>query len=131
MNAWKVFTEAGAITVLISVIFLVLHMNKKYMTSSLIAGLMFGCLFLLCGCIDSEIWKNRALAPIEYIGKHSYGIYCFHQIVINCVLTLPLKNRNLLIWLATFILIAVISCGVGISGELIEEKIRMRMKKTQ
>ena len=128
LNAWKVFVESGAITVLISVIFLVLHMNKKYMTSSLIAGLMFGCLFLFCGCVGGEIWENRVLAPIEYIGRHSYGIYCFHQIVINCVLMLPLKNCNLLIWLVTFVLTAAISSGVGIGGELIEERIRLRIK---
>ena len=128
LNAWKVFVESGATTVLISVIFLMLHMNKKYMTSSLIAGLMFGCLFLFCGCINGEIWKNRALAPIEYIGRHSYGIYCFHQIVINCVLTLPLENCNLLIWIVTFVLIAAISSSVGIGGELIEERIRLRLR---
>ena len=125
LNGWKVFVESGAITVSVSMIFLVLHMNKKYMTSSLIAGLMFGCLFLFCSCVDGEIWKNRALAPIKYIGKHSYGIYCFHQIVINCVLTLSLKNH---IWLATFVLVAAISSAVGIGGELTEERIRLKMK---
>lgn len=128
LNGWKVFVESGAITVLIFVIFLVLHMNKKYMTSSLIAGLTFGCLFLFCGCIDSEIWKNRVLTPIEYIGKHSFGIYCFHQIVINCVLALSLKNNNLYLWLATFVLIVVISSGVDIGGDLIEERLGLRFK---
>ncbi len=128
LNGWKVFVKSGAITVLISVIFLMLHMNKKYMTSSLIAGLMFGCLFLFCGCINSEIWKNRAFTPIEYIGKHRYGIYCFHQIVINCVLMLSFKNSNLFLWLATFVLIVVISSGVGIGAELIEGRIRFRLR---
>lgn len=32
-----------------------------------------------------------------------------------------LKDNNLLLWFATFALIAVVSCGVGIGGELIEE----------
>lgn len=127
LNCWKVFVESLAITALISFIFLALHINKKYMTSSLIAGLMFGCLFLFCGCIDSEIWKNKALTPIVYIGKHSYGIYCFHQIVINCVLMLPFDNNDLLLWFATYVLIVVTSCGVGIGGELIEEKMRLRL----
>ena len=34
---------------------------------------------------------------------------------------LMLKDNNLLLWFATFSLIAVVSCGVGIGGELIEE----------
>lgn len=34
---------------------------------------------------------------------------------------LMLKDNNLLLWFATFALIAVVSCGVGIGGELIEE----------
>lgn len=90
---------------------------------------MFGCLFLLCGCIREEVWKKNVFAPIKYIGKHSYGIYCFHQIVINCVFTLLLKNNSLFLWVATFALTMAISCSVGITGELIEEKIRIRMKK--
>ena len=32
-----------------------------------------------------------------------------------------LKDNNLLLWFATFALIAVVSCGAGIGGELIEE----------
>ena len=94
------------------------------MTNSLIAGLIFGCLFLFCSCISGEIWKKRVFAPIKYIGKHSYGIYCFHQIVINCVFTLSLKNSSLQQWLATFILIAVISCGIGIGDENENEQLK-------
>lgn len=128
LNCWIVLVESGVVTVFVSSIFLVLHMNKKYMTSSLVAGLMFGCLFLLCCYIGGEVWKKKVFAPIEYIGKHSYGIYCFHQIDINCVFTLLLKNDSLLLWLATFVFIATISCGVGIGGELVEEGIRTRIK---
>lgn len=128
LNCWKVLLESGIITMLVSGAFFVLHMNKKYMTSSLIAGLMFGCLFLVCNCIGGEIWKKKVFTPIECIGKHSYGIYCFHQIVINCVFTLLVKNNSLLLWLVTFIITVALSCGIGIGGELIEEKIRIRMK---
>ena len=68
-----------------------------------------------------RVWREKVFASIGYIGKYSYGIYCFHQIVINCALMLMLKDNNLLLWFATFALIAVVSCGAGIGGELIEE----------
>ena len=103
-------------------------MNKRYMTSSLVAGLVFGCLFLLCNFVNEKFWKKKAFIPIKYIGKHSYGIYCFHQIVVNCVLKLLCANGNLFLWLVTFALIVAISCGVGIGGELVEERIRNMMK---
>ena len=128
LNRWKVLVESGIVTVLISSVFLVLHMNKKYMTSSLIAGLMFGCLFLFCGCISSNIWKKRVFNFVKCIGKHSYGIYCLHQIVINCICAFSHKNSSLLRWLAVFSAVAVISCGVGIGGEIIEEHTRIRIK---
>lgn len=127
----KVLIESGTVTVLILGAFLVLHMNKRYMTSSLVAGLMFGCLFLLCSFINEKFWKKKAFAPIRYIGKHSYGIYCFHQIIINCVFKLLHTNDSLFLWLVTFALIAAISCGVGISGELIEERIRRNRNRKE
>ena len=127
LNCWKVLAKSGAVTAIISGIFLTLHVNKKYMTSSLIAGLMFGCLFLLCCCISGEIWKGIVFVPVKCIGKHSYGIYCFHQIVINCVLALSIKNHSLPLWIATFILAAVTSCVLGISMELIDDKIRKKL----
>ena len=86
-------------------------MNKKYITNSFIAGLMFGCLFLVCNCIRGESWKKKVFTPIEYIGKHSYGIYCFHQSAINCVFNL-LLNNSLLLWLVTVIVTIAISCGL-------------------
>ena len=65
LNCWKVLAESGVVTVLFSGVFLVLHMDKKYMTNSLIAGLIFGCLFLFCSCISGEIWKKYSGSVVK------------------------------------------------------------------
>lgn len=106
-----------------SIGFVVLHLNKRYMTSSLIAGLLFGLLFLLCSGIDNKFFAGRVFKPFIFVGKHSYGIYCFHQIVINCIMRYAFNKENLLQWGMAYLAIATISCLVGYATEKAEKQL--------
>lgn len=85
----------GMMAIAVSIGFVALHLNKRYMTSSVIAGLLFGLLFLLCSGIDNKFFAGRVFKPFVFVGKHSYGIYCFHQIVINCVMRYAFNKESL------------------------------------
>ena len=106
-----------------SIGFVVLHLNKRYMTSSLIAGLLFGLLFLLCSGNDNKFFAGRAFKPFIFVGKHSYGIYCFHQIVINSIMRYAFNKENLLQWGMAYLAIATISCLVRYATEKAEKQL--------
>ena len=106
-----------------SIGFVLLHLNKRYMTSSVIAGLLFGILFLLCSEIDNKFFAERVFKPFIFVGKHSYGIYCFHQIVINCLMRYTFNKENLLQWGMTYLGIATISCLIGCVTEKMEKQL--------
>ena len=106
-----------------SIGFVILHLNKRYMTSSVIAGLLFGVLFLLCSGIDNKFFAGRVFKPFIFVGKHSYGIYCFHQIVINCVMRSAFNKENLLQWGIAYLVIATISCLIGYALEKAEKRL--------
>lgn len=113
----------GLAVVATSIGFVVLHLNKRYMTSSLIVGLLFGFLFLLCSGIDNGFFAGRVFNPFVFVGKHSYGIYCFHQIVINCVMRYTINKENLLQWGMAYLVIATISCLIGYATEKMEKQL--------
>lgn len=111
------------VTMVVLAGFVILHLNKRYMTSSVIAGLAFGLLFFLCSGIDNVFLGNKVLKPVVSIGKHSYGIYCFHQIVINCVMIYGFKKESLLQWGLGYIAIALVSCLIGYVAEKMENRL--------
>ncbi|MGN0246640.1 MAG: acyltransferase family protein, partial [Lachnospiraceae bacterium] len=102
--------------------FVVLNLNKKYACSSLIAGFAFAFLFLLCS--KFTFWNKSLFKSLISIGKHSYGIYCFHQVLINCLVFISYDKNSLIQWIVGFICISVISYVVGIVAETVDMKIR-------
>lgn len=113
----------GLAAIATSIGFVVLHLNKRYMTSSVIAGLLFGFLFLLCSGIDNKFFAGSVFKPFVFAGKHSYGIYCFHQIVINCVMRYTFNKENLLQWGMAYLVIVAVSCLVGFVMENTERRL--------
>lgn len=113
----------GAVVVAVSIGFVFLHLNKRFMASSVIAGLLFGFLFLLCSGIDKNFFSRKAFQPFIFVGKHSYGIYCFHQIVINCVLRYSFSEGNLMQWVMVYLGIAIVSCLVGFAAKKAEKQL--------
>lgn len=113
----------GIVTMVVLAGFVILRLNKRYMVSSVIAGLVFGLLFFLCSGIDNLFFENKVLKSLVLIGKHSYGIYCFHQIVINCVMRHDFNKENLLQWGAVYIAIALVSCLIGYAVEKMENRL--------
>ena len=103
--------------------FVVFDLNKKYACSSLIAGLAFAWLFLFCSRFT--FWDNSIFKPFISIGKHSYGIYCFHQIIINCLVFISFDRNSLIQWVVGFVCITAISYIVGV----VVEKLEMRVRK--
>ena len=102
------------------IVFIALHLNKRYMTSSLIAGLAFAWIFLAAWALrkvfESSIWK-----PLAFIDIHSFGVYCFHQIVINCVLRV-VPHSGAMIWGGSLLLVIFASIMIGYGAEKVQEK---------
>ena len=113
----------GIVSIVASIGFFVLHLNKRYVTSSVIAGLLFGFLFLLCSEINNKFFARRIFEPFIFIGKYSYGIYCFHQIVINCVIRYTFNTESLLQWGMAYLAIVTVSCLIGYVTERVEKRL--------
>lgn len=115
---WNLLFITGIVITSITVIFIIKHLDKRYITNSLIAGLLFSWLFLLAFQMR-DLFEKNVFKLLAFIGMHSFGIYCFHQIVINCVLTV-ISQRNFCIWCSTLGLIVLISILVGYLMEKIQ-----------
>lgn len=93
------------ISIVCSAVFVYFHFNKRFLPSSLIASLLFGCIILL-------LYHMRDVAifhPIEWMGKHSLGIYLTHYIVIRC-----LSNWcNNIGWIMALMIVLAITFLVG------------------
>lgn len=120
-NVWKPLVGAGMLVAVIGMVFIACHLNKRYMTSSMFAGLVFAWMFqvawALRGVFKHSIWK-----PLAFIGIHSFGIYCFHQIVINCVLRIVPHNGTV-IWIVSLLLVIIASITIGYGAEKAQEKL--------
>jgi peptidoglycan/LPS O-acetylase OafA/YrhL len=73
--------EYICLAIIFAMAFIFFNLNKKVLPSSLIASLLFGILILLL----NRMRDVAILKPIEWIGKHSLGIYLTHNIVIRCL----------------------------------------------
>ena len=91
------------------------------MTSTLIAGLAFSWLFLLAYAVR-HVFEKKMWKPLAFIGIHSFGIYCFHQIVINCVLRV-VPHSGAVIWVVSLLLVIVTSFMIGSGAEKAQEKL--------
>ena len=116
-HTWRILAGTGAVVAVFGAAFILLHLNKRVMTSSMIAGFAFTFLFLAC----SQLKLTRGYL-LQTIGRHSFGIYCFHQTVINCVLLFVTDKINLLQWIVCYIGIAVLSFVIGWLGESLIDK---------
>ena len=104
-------------------LFFTFHLNKRVLTSSFVAGLLFSFPFALLSSHKQEHNLRRFpnLAKfICFMGKHSYGIYCFHYIIIRFFVekTFFFSNiSNFFLWILAFVCVLVFSCFSGAIGE--------------
>ena len=120
-NVWKLLAGAGTVVAVIGIVFIALHLNKRYMTSSLIAGLAFAWIFLVAWVLK-DVFERNIWKPLAFIGIHSFGIYCFHQIVINCVLRV-VPHSGAVIWVVSLLLVIIASIMIGYGAEKAQEKL--------
>lgn len=124
-NAWKVLVRAGIVVSVIGGAFVAFHLNKRFMTSSLVAGLAFAWLFLAFWLVR-DVFEHRAWKPLAFIGIHSFGIYCFHQIIINCVLKM-VSHSGAVVWIGSLLFVVVISIGIGFGAESLQAKVQKKL----
>jgi peptidoglycan/LPS O-acetylase OafA/YrhL len=113
--------RAGIVVSVIGGAFVAFHLNKRFMTSSLVAGLAFAWLFLAFWLVR-DVFEHRAWKALAFIGIHSFGIYCFHQIIINCVLKVVPRGGPV-IWIGSLLLVIMASIGIGFGTEKVQEKL--------
>lgn len=115
-NTRMLFYGIG-ISLLSFVFFEIIHMNKRILPSSLIAGMLFGCLFLVFA-----VYFKNANGPIAFIGKHSFGVYLCHMIIIRCISTVFTSELGLVEWLLLFALTLLTSTAIGTISETLIKK---------
>ncbi|MBO4440121.1 MAG: acyltransferase [Spirochaetaceae bacterium] len=124
---WKYLLIFGITIICITMFFIILHLDKRFLTNSFIAGLIFSWLFLFTWSIRFFFEKN-ILKPFSFIGVHSFGIYCFHQLIINCTLAV-VTQREICIWAMTLSMVILLSILIGYLMENIQEMLIKRFSK--
>lgn len=76
-----------------------------------------------------RIYSKNLSGIIGFIGKHSFGIYLFHLIVIKCFRKLLNAELNILLWVIFLIIVIGFSVGIGYISEICTKHIRFRMKQ--
>lgn len=116
-NKILILSGIGILAILFMVV--TFHLNKRVITSSLVAGLVFSWLLLLCICNRQKKVLNR-ITLINNIGRHSFGIYCLHILCVNTVIYfkdgLCIKS-NMLTWVICLIAVFVASYIIGSLAE--------------
>ncbi len=101
------------ILAIILVVFVKFHLNKQYLTSSLIAGLFFSLLFLICYRFK-YLFHYGLFIPVAWIGKYSFGIYCFHQTIISILRqTKLIEVTNIYNWFCYLFIVLLLSSIFG------------------
>lgn len=113
---------------IISMLSLVLKKNNFVVFSDIFSfGILFALIFL--GQLLHPIFliKNKIF---EFIGKHSYGIYLSHLVVLKYINLFlgELRNYNL-IDVIGYLLLVVISCMVSMLSEYVIEKNAIKLLK--
>lgn len=116
----KVLVGTGLAVAVVCLAFILLHLNKRVMTSSMIAGLAFTFLFL----ISSQLKLTRGGYLLQATGRHSFGMYCFHQTVINCFLVLVSSITSVPIWIGSYAAVALLSYLIGYAAEWITGRLK-------
>lgn len=116
---WKYLLISGITIIFITILFIIMHLDKRFLTNSFIAGLLFSWLFLFTWFIRF-FFEKKIFKPLSFIGVHSFGIYCFHQLIINCALAVIIQ-RKVCIWVMTLSMIILLSILIGYLMESIQE----------
>ena len=132
----KVLWASIIFAILFTTAFVVIGLNKRLVTSSVVAGLWFFILFILSYYFEKRLNKIgvgffKFLKPFETLGVHSYGIYCFHVIVIFVVGFILRKYQvdSISMWIILFLLVCSLSYIIGLLVEKMMEKIIVVNKK--
>lgn len=99
-------------------------LNKRLITSSIIAGLLMGIIFLCCSRL--KILNNHYLKPIAFVGKYSFGIYLFHNILLNCFERIINTINSTFNWIFFYVLMVLLTIVIGY---LVEKIVGMIMSK--
>ncbi len=114
-------------TLLLVFVFLFFHLNDVLLSNSLIASIVWSALFLLLWS-HKDFFTHWAHFPIVFIGKYSFGIYCFHNIIITCfLLSIHVDNPSFMIWLLGLIVVIIVSSVIGFSIEKVWSIVQKRL----
>jgi peptidoglycan/LPS O-acetylase OafA/YrhL len=136
-QSYRIVFVYACIVCVITLMFMLFHLNKRIITSSFIAGLNFTMIFLiveLCKAFYPKI-RNKCFGMkvikrlLMLFGKRCYGIYCLHVIVIKKICNYFECTNTMTIWIAVFILVLFLSLVLGVFVEnLIGNKITNYLK---
>ena len=116
-------------SLLITVAFEVLHINKHFLSSSFVAGLCFSWMFLLCYKVK-DIFMLKVFYPFEWFGKHSFGIYCIHFVTIRTLGYYGMIQVTSMMGWALGLLISIAACSfIGYIIEMFWDIIQSHIKK--
>lgn len=113
----KILIAYGFFVLIFLLIFMLFRLNKVWITSSFIAGLFLSWLFIFSHSIDKFNYDGF----ISKLGKHSYGIYCVHILIISIVIDLLHTHQynNIFIWLFVVLCVIIVSYVIGRILEII------------
>ena len=133
------FTDKPITSILIFVISLIIHIAMFVVNSVILdndiefsSGFIRNEALWLVGAVTGIIAycyickKISSFSPLEYIGKNSLYFYCFHYFVIpivGIVVERLIKNQ-ILIMLATFVLVTIITTLVVIAYNYLVKKVK-------
>jgi len=120
----RVLISYALILIALLFIFYIFNLNKRILTSSLIAGMISSWIVLFSKSIRN-VFDNKIFTPFVYLGKHSYSIYLFHYLVI-CWVDKGFSLNNSLFH---FLLLFTVSLSVSLAISVIISQIEYRMEK--
>ena len=123
----KLLVSATICIFVVTVIFVILGLNKRVLSSSLIAGLVSGLLFMACYIATNKGFvKFEKFRVLSELGKESFGIYCLHMVLlfwsIHYVSLLNL-SANIVFWIGGFVTLVIFSYLIGKLFSVIYAKI--------
>ena len=103
----------SVVFLLSAIVGFLLYWRYSIVSTSLIAGLLFGWLCVTMSVVEEKGWLKRC-SWLKYLGKYSLGIYLFHIFIIKAFSEIPTFDRftmQIFGWSSTY-LIAVLAATV-------------------